>query len=72
MDLRTAAIRTEGRLLDDADRASVLSRHGVTEDQLMAFAQLHGEDVEFMRGVWDEVEGRLDAVRVLPGTDKRR
>jgi len=72
VDLRTGAIRSEGRQLGDADRTSILSRHGVTEDQLMAFAELHGDDVEFMRGVWDEVEARLDAVRVLPGADERR
>ena len=71
VDLRTAAIRTEGSRLTDGDRTSILSRHGVTEDQLLAFAELHGENVEYMRAVWDEVEARLDAVRVLPGTDER-
>jgi hypothetical protein len=72
VDLRTAAIRSDGTRLTDAARTSILSRHGVTEGQLMAFVELHGEDVEFMRAVWDEVEARLDAVRVLPGTDERR
>jgi hypothetical protein len=72
VDLRSAAIRGEGTWLNDADRTSILSRHGVTEDQLLAFAELHGQDVEFMRAVWDEVEARLDAIRVLPATDERR
>ncbi len=69
VDLRAAAIRAEGMVLSDAERAEVLARHGVTEEQLVDFARLHGQDVEFMRTVWDEVEARMDGERVLPDGD---
>jgi len=69
VDLRAAAVRAEGMVLSDAERATILARHGVTEEQLMDFARVHGQDVEFMRGVWDDVEARMDAQRVLPGGD---
>ena len=71
VDLRAAAVRSEDMALSDADRAEILARHGVTEEQLTGFARLHGKDVEFMREVWDEVEARMDAERVLPGSDAR-
>lgn len=69
VDLRVAALETEDRTLTDSARTAVLARHVVTEAQLMAFADVHGRDVEFMNGVWDEVELRLDAAR--PDTEER-
>ena len=66
VDLRAVTIRGDSFAISDAQRAEVLARHGVTEDALLGFAQLHGEDVPFMRSVWDEVESRLDAQRVAP------
>jgi len=69
VDLRAAAVRAEEGVVSDAERAAILGRRGVTEEQLMAFAGRHGQDVEFMRGVWDEVEARMDAERILPGVD---
>jgi hypothetical protein len=72
VDLRTAVLRSEEHELADRDRARILSDHDVTEDDLLEFAAVHGTDVAFMRAVWDEVEGRLDAVRMVPGTDDRR
>lgn len=69
VDLRASTVRAEGMVLPDAQRAEILARHGVTEDQLMGFARVHGQDVEFMRAVWDEVEARMDAERVLPDGD---
>jgi hypothetical protein len=70
--LRTAAIRNEGHEVEEGERASILARGGISEEDLMGFVDAHGTDVAFMRGVWDEVEARLDAVRVLPGTDDKR
>lgn len=72
VDLRVAVIRAEGFELSDKDRATVLARHGITEEDLLGFAEFHGEDVAYMRGVWDEVEARMDAIRVLPGPDEAR
>lgn len=70
VDLRATTIRSDSFTVSDAERSAVLARHGVTEQQLLEFADLHGRDVEFMRSVWDDVEARLDAERVLPaGTE---
>jgi len=66
VDLRAVTIRGDSFAVSDAQRSDVLARHGVTEAELLGFAELHGEDVPFMRSVWDEVEARLDAQRVLP------
>jgi len=72
VDLRTSVIRGEAHELSDPERARILSDHGVTEDELTGFVEAHGSDVEFMRAVWDEVEARLDAVRLVPGSEERR
>jgi hypothetical protein len=63
VDLRVTALSGEGRELTDDERARVLSEHEVTEEQLLAFAEAHGEDLPYMKEVWNEVELRLDAER---------
>jgi hypothetical protein len=60
VDLRMTALGTEIGELDDALRAEVLERNGVSEEDLVAFVELHGEDVEFMQDIWDEIESRMD------------
>lgn len=49
-----------------AARERVLAEKGVTEEELLAFAEVHGPDVNFMEQVWDEVETRLDEMRSTP------
>jgi len=66
VDLRAATIRGDSFAISDAQRAAILSRHAVTEADLLGFVELHGGDVTFMGSVWDEVEARLDAQRVEP------
>lgn len=63
VDLRIAALDSEGRMLTDTARTRVLTEHRITEDDLMTFAEVHGADVEFMNSLWDEVELRMDALR---------
>ncbi len=63
VDLRVAALTAPGDTLGEEVRTRILAEHGVTEEQLLAFVERHGEDLQFMRGVWDEVETRLDAIR---------
>ena len=58
VDLRNAARRT-GDPLPEAERTRVLQEHGVTEDQLLGFADAHGDDPRYMAEVWTEVEARL-------------
>ncbi|MGD8321060.1 MAG: hypothetical protein PVJ02_11405 [Gemmatimonadota bacterium] len=73
VDLRTATIRARPDSLDPQVRAGILKEHGVTADQLLRFVQAHGEDVGYMRDLWDDVEKRLDAVRLGEGgADVRR
>jgi hypothetical protein len=66
VDLRVAALGSETGALGDDARAEVLARHGVTAEDLLTFANVHGRDVELMRDVWNEVELRLDALRPEP------
>jgi len=65
VDLRAEALLNDSRQITDEERTEVLGEHGVTEDDLVAFADVHGRDVTFMRDVWDEVEERLDLMRPL-------
>lgn len=66
VDLRVAALESEGALDVDRKRA-ILSEHGVTEDELVEFAEVHGPDAPFMRDVWNEVGQKLDSVRTAHG-----
>lgn len=56
VDLRVAALSQEDGQIKPEHRDSILSHHGVSDDDLFAFAELHGGDAIFMRGVWDSVE----------------
>lgn len=57
--LRTAELRSPDAVITEARRDSVLVAHGVTEDDLLAFAERYGENVTFMEGVWSAVENRM-------------
>lgn len=63
VDLREAAL-LHGGALPDSLRAAVLARHGVTGDDLLRFAEIHGDEVRYMDEVWSEIEARLEARRV--------
>lgn len=60
VDLRTAALDTDSQRLANPDRASILDRHGLTEDDLLRFAEVHSSDLDFIRDLWNDVELRLD------------
>jgi hypothetical protein len=64
VDLRATAVRSETGAIDADQRREILARHDVTEAALLAFAERHGEDVAYMSAVWDEVEQKLDALRL--------
>ena len=68
VDLRLAALRHPDREITREERARVLREHGVTEEQLLGFVDAHYRDAEYMEGVWDEVEGRLDSLRTAGDT----
>jgi len=57
--LRTAELRSPDTVITEARRDSVLVAHGVTEEDLLAFAERYGDNVAFMEGVWSAVENRM-------------
>jgi hypothetical protein len=60
VDLRISALDTDSQRIAPLDREAILSEHSVTADDLTQFATTHGDDLEFMREVWNEVELRMD------------
>lgn len=60
VDLRTSALDTDSQRLAPVDRETILREHSVTVEELTHFAKSHGDDLDFMREVWNEVELRLD------------
>jgi len=63
VDLRVAALSGRPREIPPEVRDRILARHGVTEEELLRFARVHGTDIDFMKRVWDEVQQRLDTAR---------
>ena len=59
LDLRTEALSTGSTELGNEVRDSILVVHDVTDQDLLDFIDMHGEDIEFMRDLWTEVEARL-------------
>lgn len=57
--LRQTALSNPSGEVSAADRDRILGGEGITAEELEAFAEVHGPDAAFMRGVWDEVERRL-------------
>lgn len=62
VDLRVAALETDSQRIAEGARGEVLARNGVTEQDLVHFAEVHAAELEFMRDVWNEVELRMDAL----------
>ncbi len=59
LDLRIALLGSGTTDLGDEVRDSILSGYGVTAQDLLDFVDTHGEDIEFMRDLWTEVETRM-------------
>ena len=59
VDLRNAAAEYRGGALPESERTCLLRERGVSEDQLLAFVDAHGEDPRYMLDVWTEVERRM-------------
>lgn len=59
VDLRLAALKDSAGVVTSAQRDRILSKHGVTSDDLLHFVEVHGEDVEFMQDVWNDVDTRI-------------
>ena len=59
LGLRITALTLRSTVFEGRIRDSVMTVHAVTEQDLRDFIDTHGEDVEFMRDLWIEVEARL-------------
>ena len=54
-------------------RDRILADLGVTEEDLIRFAEVHGADYELMQGVWEEVDSLMRAdrsQRIDPGSEE--
>ena len=68
VDLRLAALSAPSRQLTPERREEVLRTHGVTEQDVLAFVEAHGRDVDYMQEVWAEVEARMDSLEAPTGS----
>jgi len=68
VDIRAAALQTEDAEPTERQREDVLARYGVSAEDMVEFVEYHGEDVEYMRELWSEIEVRLE-VDSLPRAD---
>ncbi len=64
VDLRVAAVTNPEGSIDGASKASILAQHGVTEDDLLEFVDVHGVRVRYIRDVWNEVDQALEDLRM--------
>jgi hypothetical protein len=62
VDLRAETLDGSELALPTEDRDRVLAQHGIDADGLQAFAEAYGRELDFMNGVWSEVERRLEAL----------
>lgn len=59
--LRAAAVGSDDGVLPPGERERILDAHGASADELAAFVDAHGDDVEFMDELWREVLDSLEA-----------
>lgn len=59
VELRLAALPSPDRKITPERKQEILSARGITEDDLLAFAESYGRDVNAMVAVWTEVEQRI-------------
>jgi hypothetical protein len=59
VELRRAALQSPDRKISPERKQEILSARGITEDDLLAFAEAYGRDVDAMVAVWTEIEQRI-------------
>ncbi|HSM06785.1 MAG TPA: hypothetical protein VK858_19320 [Longimicrobiales bacterium] len=60
VELRKAALAESDATLRPSEREQILGGHGVTEEDLLTFAEVHGQDPTYMAEVWRDIETRLN------------
>lgn len=68
--LTVAGIRHVDEDRADSARAHVLDRFGVPPEELVAFAERHGDDVAYMTEIWQAIQARVDSLDRGPGADE--
>jgi hypothetical protein len=61
VDLRAQTLLSSEVSLPNEERDQILARHGVDPQDLEAFAAAYGGELDFMNGVWSEIDSRLEA-----------
>ena len=70
--LRVGALRIPGEEIRVEARDRILENLGLVDQDLLDFVEVNGRDVQFMRGVWEEVDSIITEARNLPkGPDQR-
>lgn len=68
-ELRKAGLRSRGMEITLDTRDSVLAELGLTEEDLITFAEVWGDDGEVMISVWEEVDSLLVQARTPQGEE---
>jgi hypothetical protein len=57
--LRAAAVRSPSGRVNAAQRDEILAEHGLEEEDLMRYVEVHGTNVPHMTEVWAEIQDIL-------------
>jgi hypothetical protein len=57
--LRAAAVRSPSGRVNAAQRDEILAEHGLDEEDLMRYVEVHGTNVPHMTEVWAEIQDIL-------------
>jgi hypothetical protein len=61
VELRRAAMENPNGRISPERKEQILTARGLTEEDLLAFAEAWGRDVDTMAAIWTDVEQRLHA-----------
>jgi len=59
VDLRVEALQRPSGVLTAEESEPVLRRHGVTNQDLRNFIEVHARDMPYMSDLWSEIERRI-------------
>lgn len=54
----------EARL--DSARVAIVSELGTSAEELVAFAERHGDDIAYMHEIWTRIRQRVDSLEQIP------
>ncbi len=66
VELRAAALRSSRYQIGVAQRDSILEGLGITEQDLITFAETRGGDLEYLKELWAEVDSVMRSRRSGP------